>query len=369
MDDELTSDDGRPRRGGRHSGPLGQSRPRPREKVDRRVLGAVDVHHHMVPPVLRAALVERAARDGSFARQFASALTTFAHELDDVDDRLRAMDAAGVETAVLAAPPPAAEVVVAPKRPALTRRVNEELLDLADRYPGRFVVALALPMPDAAESAGEVGRLGDEGRVRAVSLLVHLRGVPLDEPVHDELFGACAARGLLILLHPGLDAIADMFDDWQLASAVGAPLTTTLAAARLALSGALDRHVDLDVVVPHLGGVAPYLLQRLEDQCSPGSAARPLVDYFRERFYYDTCSFHPPALECARQSVGIERLLLGSDYPFRGNIARAVEDVRELGEEAARRVAALAPARWISAPGARAAPGVAQRTAKESRSG
>ncbi len=310
-------------------------------------VAAVDTHHHYVPPVLREALAARAAQDAAFAAQFAAVVEVFASALDDGDGRLVEMDAAGVETAVIAAPPPGAEVVAAAQRPAFARRVNEELLALARRHPGRFLVSMCLPLPNAAEAAAECARLGGEPEVRAVSLFAHLDGPPLDAPEMDVVYAACAARRLAVLLHPGMDRVSPLFSDWQLASALGAPLSTTLAAVRLALSGTLDRHGALDVVVPHLGGIAPYLLQRLEDQSSPGGAEHGLGHYFRERFFLDSCSFHPPALLCADASVGAARLLLGSDYPFRGPVGRAVGDLAVLADDERRAVARGNAQRWF----------------------
>lgn len=309
---------------------------------------AIDTHHHYVPPVLRAALSARRAEDADFAAQFFGVYGDFAAALDDVDGRLRAMDAAGIEVAVLAPPPPGAEVAPIPARATLARQVNDEVLALAARYPGRFVVALCLPMPDAAAAAAECRRVGAEADVRAVSLLAHLEGPALDGESQDALYAACVAEGLAVLLHPGMDAGPPPFADWRLATALIAPLSTTLAAARLALSGTLDRHPHLDVVVPHLGGVAPYLLQRLEDQSSPGDAAHPLSYYFAERFYLDSCSFHPPALACARASIGARRILLGSDYPFRGPLARAVADLENLAEDEREAVARVSAERWFA---------------------
>lgn len=97
------------------------------------------------------------------------------------------------------------------------------------------------------------------------------------------------------------------------------------------LSGTLDEHPGLDLVIPHLGGVLPYLAQRLIDQSDRGAARHDIPTYLRNRTYLDTCSFHQPALRCALDTVGPSRLVLGSDYPFRGPVERALADVRDSG--------------------------------------
>ncbi len=40
---------------------------------------------------------------------------------------------------------------------------------------------------------------------------------------------------------------------------------------------------------------------------------------------------HQPALRCALDTVGPGRVVLGSDYPFRGPVQRAVADVADAG--------------------------------------
>ena len=103
--------------------------------------------------------------------------------------------------------------------------------------------------------------------------------------------------------------------------------SSTAGAARFMLSGMLDRVPELIVIVPHLGGTLPCLAQRLVDQNGRGEAEHDILHYLETRIWLDSCSYHPPALKCAIETVGLDRILLGSDYPFRGSVARAVEDV------------------------------------------
>ena len=105
--------------------------------------------------------------------------------------------------------------------------------------------------------------------------------------------------------------------------------SSTAGAARFMLSGMLDRLPDLIVIVPHLGGTLPYLAQRLVDQNGRGEAEHNILEYLQTRIWLDSCSYHPPALKCALETVGPDRILLGSDYPFRGSVARAVDDVTD----------------------------------------
>ena len=59
-----------------------------------------------------------------------------------------------------------------------------------------------------------------------------------------------------------------------------------------------------------------------------GDGAHDMPHYLRTRLFLDTCSYHPPAFHCALETAGAGRLVLGTDYPFRGPLVRGVEDVR-----------------------------------------
>ncbi len=113
-----------------------------------------------------------------------------------------------------------------------------------------------------------------------------------------------------------------------LGASLAAPVWNSLAVARMILSGLLDEVPTLRLIVTHLGGVLPYLAQRIDEQSSPGDAQHEFSYYLRERLYVDTCSYHHPALLAARASTSADALLLGSDFPFRGGAERAVTDVR-----------------------------------------
>ncbi|MBI4171287.1 MAG: amidohydrolase family protein, partial [Actinobacteria bacterium] len=139
------------------------------------------------------------------------------------------------------------------------------------------------------------------------------------------------------------------FADHRLMAALQSVTGTSLAALRLALSGTLERIAGLEVIVPHLGGVIPYLAQRLVDQAR-GSRDRGILELMRERLFYDTCSFHEPALRCAIDTVGADRIMLGSDYPYRGGAGRPLETLMrsDLAEGVKRTIASATAQRWFA---------------------
>ncbi len=285
--------------------------------------GHVDVHVHCSPPAFRRALD---AADAGVAARFRY-LAAFAEALTDADVRLAEMDRAGVAIGLLSVPPPAADVLGPSRCGRLATELNEDLLADAGRRPDRLRILLTLPVSDPAAAVREIERIGGDPLVAGVYALAHHRDGTLDDPALDDVWAAAAERELPVVLHPAFEAPPAALRDWLLPTSLDAVFSTSIVAARLMLSGTLDRVPEMTVVVPHLGGTLPYLVQRLVDQSGTGDARHDVDHYLRTRVVIDTCSYHPPAFRCAVDTVGVERVLLGSDYPFRGPIARAVGDV------------------------------------------
>ena len=290
-------------------------------------MNVIDVHAHWAPPALLEGVRQAVAADPGYARQFQSLLGSHSAAVGDLGALVASMDAAGVATALVSAPPPAGDL--RPSGDASAGRLNEQLIAAAGTHSDRLLVAIALPGGDVDGACSEVRRWSGHPLVRAVVMQTSSGDRGIDSTAFLPLYRMCADTGLSVALHPALDESSAQFREWNLHSAIGAPVSTAVAAARLALSGVLDELPDLVVVLPHLGGVIPFLLARMDEQAQSGQAREPISWYVRNRFYFDTCSFHPPALRCARESIGADRLLLGSDFPFRGALSRAVQDLRE----------------------------------------
>jgi predicted TIM-barrel fold metal-dependent hydrolase len=118
-------------------------------------------------------------------------------------------------------------------------------------------------------------------------------------------------------------------------------------------SGLLDRVKDLTLILTHLGGVLPFLIERLDSRHEGGTAYAP-SHYLRERVWVDACGYPAgPALRCALEVMGPDRIVIGSDWPSRP-IAPALAAIRGLGLTPKAEAAILGgnAARWFgpSAP-------------------
>jgi len=99
------------------------------------------------------------------------------------------------------------------------------------------------------------------------------------------------------------------------------PAETQLSIVALILSGAFDRlPANLRLCFAHGGGSFAFLLGRLENAWHHHPVARGVCEFppshYLDRFYVDSAVFKERALQFLVETVGAERVMLGSDYPF-----------------------------------------------------
>ena len=138
---------------------------------------------------------------------------------------------------------------------------------------------------------------------------------------------------LILPNHPSLiDAKIDPYH-W-LTGAFGFQVDLSLVALRMLSAGILDAYPKLRVILANLGGVFPFIAERLDQYWERVHAAeRPLPVRPTEalrRFFLETASAHPAAIRMTAEVIGIDRLVFGSDYPS-FDFERAVENVRNCG--------------------------------------
>ena len=304
----------------------------------------IDTQSHYVPPA-GARLVERLRGQGpvhGLARDLDPAAPIFS-----LDARLRAMDEGGVEIAVLC-PAPIGLIADRGRRVELCRIINDGLIEACAACPDRFVMAAGLPLPHGGDALAELERVRVEDCVRAIFIVAQTTLYRPDE--HEGLFAAVAEAGLPAIIHPaaGVVDLAPEFDAYGLGSGLHAMVSHTLVAARIIQSGLMDRVERLELILTHLGGVLPFLIERLDSR-HDGPTQFPPSHYLKHRIVLDNCGASAgPALRCVLETVGNGRLVIGSDWPSRP-IAPAIESIRGLGLEAEAQAAIFHgnAARWF----------------------
>ncbi|HEV3290083.1 MAG TPA: amidohydrolase family protein, partial [Streptosporangiaceae bacterium] len=149
-------------------------------------------------------------------------------------------------------------------------------------------------------------------------------------------WAAAEAAGALVFIHPasqglGMPALAGYY----LWNSVGNPLETAVTAAHIAVSGVLERHPDLRVVLAHGGGALPVVRGRLRRAFAVREEARARAragpDESLRRFYYDTVTHDRDLLADLVRYAGAGQVVLGTDRPFDMGTDDPVAEVRALG--------------------------------------
>ena len=241
----------------------------------------------------------------------------------DLEKRIQRMNAQGVTTHALSLTTPFV-YWAAPERGAeLARLVNDSMIEAHTAYPDRFVGCATLPIQAPDLAVKELDRLAGSRAIRGAYMPTSFGGKELSDASLFPIYAKCEAMNLPILLHPDQAAAAmgaNRAQRFYMANTLGNPYDTGIAVTNLVFGGVMDRFPKLNIVLPHAGGVIPYLAGRLEhsQHVRPevkGTAQRPFMEYVR-RFHYDTITHSAPLLKFLVDLVGVERVMLGSDYCF-----------------------------------------------------
>jgi aminocarboxymuconate-semialdehyde decarboxylase len=217
---------------------------------------------------------------------------------------------------------------------AFARIQNEQLAKLVKARPDRFLAIATLPMQAPKLAADELRHAVRTLGLRGAQIGSNVAGKNLDDPELEPVWATAAELGAFILLHPINVAGVDRLSSYYLNNLIGNPLDTTIAAACLVFSGVLERHPSLKICLAHGGGFVPYQAGRFlhgwHVRKEPKSKLPKPPTESLGRFYFDTIVHSKEVLEFLVGNAGVNRVLLGSDYPFDMGMPDGVLQVRGL---------------------------------------
>jgi hypothetical protein len=246
--------------------------------------------------------------------------------------RLQSMDEAGISVQVLSNTGPGPDLVHGAEGIAIAREMNDHLAAAIARHPKRFAGFAVLPMqsPDAvaAELVRAVRELGFAGAL----INGTTEGRFLDHPGYDALLAAAVELDVPIYVHPHLapEAVrrayySDLPDGASRvleAAGWGWHSETAIAILRLVLSGALDRHRRLKLIIGHMGEMLPMMLARIDEVFALDieHLARPISRTILDQVWLTTSGiFTEPPFLAALKTFGIDRIMFSVDYPYAPN--------------------------------------------------
>ena len=313
----------------------------------------IDTHAHIVPPDMLKALRANSAHYGiefpgsdkqTLVRLEGSTYTRpLPHFLTHVDERLATMDRQDIDMQILTGWVDFSAYTM-PRDLGIrfSELQNEHIAAVAAAHPNRFTGAANVPLQDAAAAVEVMQRARERYDFRAAQIATYLGPNRfLDDPSLDPFWAAAQEMGTFLIFHPYDEQRPAGLHDFFLHNCIGYPLQTTTAIVRMMFSGVFDRFPNLIIKVPHAGGFLPYQIERFQHAAdfrpeprSKGFKGRP-VDILK-RLYYDTITFSPATLRYLIDLVGVERLMLGSDYPFEMGDPDPVASVSAIADGPAR---------------------------------
>jgi aminocarboxymuconate-semialdehyde decarboxylase len=239
----------------------------------------------------------------------------------DPEVRLQEMDRDGIDVQVMSATP----VLFAYQRPVehaldCAQLFNDAALELCSRGKGRLKSLCQVPLQDTDAACKELSRCMRAGHL-GVQIGNHVGNKNLDDLGIVTFLQHCAEEGAAVLVHPWDMLGTDRMPKYMMPWTVGMPAETQLSVVALILSGAFDQlPPTLRICFAHGGGSFAFLLGRLENAWHHHPVARGECEHppshYLDRFYTDSAVFGENALQFLVGTMGADRVMLGSDYPF-----------------------------------------------------
>ena len=200
--------------------------------------------------------------------------------------------------------------------------VNDEISSMAKQHPTRYAGLATLPTQDVAASINELERAVNVLGLKGAELDTVVNGVSWDDPRYMPLFQAAEEMGAILFFHPHPqdNIVSAASNPYALGNLFGVLVEDVLTYCALVFGGVMEKCPDLKVCIAHGAGPACYGMGRLDRGWQVRSEARVNISkppsHYIPRIYYDTVSPSEGALRFLIDEVGIDRVILGSDWPY-----------------------------------------------------
>ena len=246
-----------------------------------------------------------------------------------IENVLAAQDRAGIDVSVVSNPLHFLRHATPGEALAGIENSNRHLAEMQDRHRDR-IIGLASAIPGGGDGQlKELERAITRDGLKGVLINSSFQGGYPDDAEARPFFALVSELKIPVMLHPPPVGFGEeRMKQFRLASSIGRPFDSCLALARLILYGVLERFPDLKLVASHLGGGICEMLGRLDynyelqqqgfytrDADSEEMLIHHPPSYYLKQIYFDSVSYHLPALQCALATIGADRILFGTDAP------------------------------------------------------
>jgi len=215
----------------------------------------------------------------------------------------------------------------------LSQAANDACAEIHVKYPRRFVGTIMLPLQDPRLSLQELERAAKLPGMRAINMGTHINGRNLHEKDLWPVYARCEELGLPLFLHNLYPFGPERLKDFFMINVLGNPYEDGVAAMSLIAGGVLDAFPKLEVYLPHAGGTFPWLIGRFDYAIGSSPTLKhmkqPASAYLR-RFYYDVIVFNPQIMRDLIDLVGVDRVVMGTDFPQAMAVKQPVDFVESV---------------------------------------
>jgi aminocarboxymuconate-semialdehyde decarboxylase len=300
----------------------------------------IDIHSHYLSPVVLKEIARSGHRCGTpyedrqgvgiFVHTPERAYGPLKSAFYDLNDRLAFMDAVGIDRQLLMAPPFSFLYwSSAPEACALMQLENDAIAEAACHPSQRFLGFGTVMLQDIPASLQECARIKKLGLL-GVEIGSNVCDGNLNDASLFDFYACLESLNLALLIHPHNVAGRERMGDFHLRNLIGFPLDTTLAAAQLIFAGVLDRFPALRICLGQAGGFLPFIVGRLDAGYRARPECRKFIDrepsQYLRRFYYDSIIHSRRSSKFLIETVGADRVMFGTDFPFDMNATSPVEE-------------------------------------------
>ena len=319
----------------------------------------VDVHTHIYPPSYVDLLASRSsvpyihkpggadprliilASDDDASRPMEARGRPIDVSYSSWDEKRKFMSLHGIDVSVVSLANPWLDFLDPTTALDTAQRINDDMNDACvenDRSgaPCKLFTFGCLPLSaPSTQITMEIERLKSLSHTKGVIMGTTGLGSGLDDPAMSQIWSVLASTGTVVFLHPHYGLPDAAFGGPQIIAksghvlplALGFPLETTIAIARMYLAGVFDQHAKLQILLAHSGGTLPFLAGRIQSCVDhereflangghKQGPKRDIWDVLRTNIYLDAVIYGKPGLKAAIEAGGTDRVMFGTDHPF-----------------------------------------------------
>ena len=283
-------------------------------------MNLIDVHQHVIPDVYKAEL-EKVGVSGSGENPWPD--WSVARQLELADEN-------GIDAILMSIASPGAYFGDIEFTKRLVKACNEAMAQLVADHPTRYGAMGFVSLPDVEQACRDVEYALDKLKLDGINLMTHTGHRYLGHAEEDELFAELDRRRAVVFVHPQRPAVEGMAELSIPAGYTELTFDTTRAIGNLLYNGTLARFPNIRFIMPHMGGVTPFLLFRLSGLDDIPKVRERIPDgvaAYLNRLYYDVAqSPSPLALRALLEVADPTRILFGTDYPHARNVEKVMRD-------------------------------------------